>query len=149
MKKILLSALVALSAYSVWADEYNYLTVAYNNVEQSITLSTIQKITFQGGNCVVTTTEGDFSYPLSQMEKMRFTADPTAIERLPLQAEGLKCMDGNLTVGQKGLLRIYNASGSLIRVANVSKAGSVVNLNTLPKGVYIVRMGEKTIKVSK
>ena len=88
MKKILLSALVALSAQSIWADEYNYLTVAYNSVEQSIALGTVKKITFQGGNCVVSTTEGEFSYPLSQMEKMRFTADPTAIERLPLQAEG-------------------------------------------------------------
>lgn len=149
MKKILLSALVALSAHSIWADEYNYLTVAYNNVEQSITLSTVQKITFQNGNCVVSTTEGDFSYPLSQMEKMKFTADPTAIERLPLQTEGLKCADGILTVGQKGLLHIYNANGALIRMANVAQAGSVVNLKSLPKGVYIVRMGETTIKISK
>ncbi len=149
MKKILLSALVALSAQSIWADEYNYLTVAYNSVEQSIALGTVKKITFQGGNCVVSTTEGEFSYPLSQMEKMRFTADPTAIERLPLQAEGLKCMGNSLTVGQKGLLHIYNTSGALVRVANVAQAGSVINLGILPKGVYIVRMGDKTIKVSR
>lgn len=149
MKKILLSALVALSAQSIWADEYNYLTVAYNSVEQSIALGTVKKITFQGGNCVVSTTEGEFSYPLSQMEKMRFTADPTAIERLPLQAEGLKCMGTALTVGQKGLLHIYNTSGALVRVANVAQAGSVINLGILPKGVYIVRMGDKTIKVSR
>lgn len=149
MKKILLSALVALSAQTAWADEYNYLTVAYNSVEQSIALSTIQKITFESGNCVVSTSDGAYSYPLSQMEKMKFTADPTAIERLPLQAEGLKCMGCSLTVGQKGLLHIYNTNGALVRVANVAQAGSVVNLSTLPKGVYIVRMGDKTIKVSR
>ncbi len=147
MKKILLSALVALSSQSIWADEYNYLTVAYNSVEQSISLSTVQKITFQNGNCVVSTTDGQFTYPLSQMEKMRFTVDPTAIERMPQQAEGMKCMNGRLTVGQKGLLHVYNASGALVRVANVANAGATVDLRSLPSGIYFVSMGGKTIKV--
>jgi len=149
MKKILILALVAMSAHTLWADDYNYLTVAYNSVEQSITLSTVQKITFEDSNCVVTTTEGNYSFPLSQMEKMTFTADPTAIEALPLQSENMKCLNGQLTLGQTGLLRIYNASGALIRVAQVSQKGTTVSLASLPSGLYIVTLGGQTIKVKK
>ena len=148
MKKLFLSALVALSAHTVWADDYNYLTVAYNSVEQSIALGTVQKITFENGNCVVSTTDGQFTYPLSQMEKMRFTADPTAIKSLPSASKSLAFANGLLTLGRPGTLRIYNAGGSLIRLAEVDKNGTA-DLRSLPKGLYIISLGDETIKIKK
>ncbi|MCR5433080.1 MAG: T9SS type A sorting domain-containing protein [Bacteroidaceae bacterium] len=148
MKKLFLSALVALSAHTVWADDYNYLTVAYNSVEQSIALGTVQKITFENGNCVVSTTDGQFTYPLSQMEKMRFTADPTAIKSLPSTSKSLAFANGLLTLGRPGTLRIYNAGGSLIRLAEVDKNGTA-DLRSLPKGLYIISLGDETIKIKK
>jgi hypothetical protein len=148
MKKLFLSALVALSAHTVWADEYNYLTVAYNSVEQSIALGTVQKITFENGNCVVSTTDGKFTYPLSQMEKMKFTVDPTAIKSLPEASKSLAFANGLLTLGRQGTLRIYNAGGALVRLAEVKKNGTA-DLRSLPKGLYIISLGEETIKIKK
>ena len=148
MKKIILSGLVALFAHSAWADDYNYLTVAYNSVEQSIALGTVQKITFEDGNCVVSTTDGKFTYPLSQMEKMKFTVDPTAIKLLPEASKNVSFANGLLTLGRQGTLRIYNSGGALVRLAEVKKNGTA-DLRSLPQGLYIITLGDETIKIKK
>ena len=149
MKKVLFSlVLMAAGTLQIQAQDYNYLTVAYNSVEQSISLGTVKKITFADGNCVVNTTEGDFSYPLSQMEKMTFTKDPTAIKSLPGSSKNLTFKKGLLNVKGNGTLSIYNASGALIRMAEVKKNGTA-DLRSLPSGLYIISLGEETIKIKK
>ena len=56
MKRIMIMAVAALLGVApVAADEYNYLTVTSTGSEQSISLPTVQKITFAGSNAVVTT----------------------------------------------------------------------------------------------
>ena len=130
------------------ADDLNYLTVAYNKVEKSITLSTVQKITFNSTEVLVTTTEGVVTFPLSEMEKMTFTAEPTAIEKLPEVSDNLRFENGRLQTGT-GILRVYNTGGALIQIANVKEEHGSVNLEGLPKGLYIVSQGKETIKIKK
>ena len=148
-KAFILAAAALLGATPVAADNYNYLTVKCTGAEQSISLPTIQKITFGHGNAVVTTTDKQtFTYPLAELQKMSFTATATAIEALPTQEKDLAYRDGTLTVSGNGMLHIYNASGALVQMAKVEK-GARISLDTLPRGVYIVNMGQQTIKVSK
>lgn len=45
-----------------------------------------------------------------------------------------------------GILHIYNEVGALVQMAHVQD-GANINLNSLPKGIYVVNMGQKTIKV--
>ena len=81
---------------------------------------------------------------------MTFTTvdDPTAIEALPEQAENVVYKNGTLSVKGSGLLRVYTTSGALVSIAQVAE-GANISLNGLPAGVYVVRMGDKTIKVKK
>ena len=58
MKKILFIAAALFCVAPLAADEYNYLTVTCTNAEQSISLPTVQKITFAEGNAVVTSSDG-------------------------------------------------------------------------------------------
>ena len=147
MKKLLV-AILLMASTTMWADKYNFLTVSSTG-ENYISLPTIQKITFSDGNCVVTTTNGDYTYPLSEIKKMYFSVDdPTAIEALPQEAENLKYKNGKLKVEGDGMLRIYNANGALVQLANVKK-GASINLSNLKPGMYIVNMGDKTIKLTK
>ena len=147
MKNLLLAILLMASA-TMWADKYNFLTVSSTG-EDYISLPTIQKITFVNGNCVVTTTSGDYTYPLSEIKKMYFSVDdPTAIEALPQEAENLQYQNGVLKVDGDGMLRIYSANGALVQLANVKK-GANINLSNLKSGLYIVNMGDKTIKLTK
>jgi len=148
MKKHVLAAILMMACTTMWADKYNFLTVSATG-EEYISLPTIQKITFADGNCVVTTTSGDYTYPLSEIKKMYFSVDdPTAIETLPQQAENLQYKDGKLKVDGDGMLRIYSSNGALVQLANVKK-GANINLSNLKSGLYIVNMGDKTIKLTK
>ncbi len=147
--KIILACALAAATFQATADDYNYLTVTTSSAEQSITLSTVRKITFDTTQALVTTDEGVVTFPLSELQKMAFTTDATAISQLPEQAGGLRFENGQLTVGKAGLLRVYNASGSLMRIASVTAKGGKVDLSQLPAGLYIVSQGKESIKVIK
>lgn len=148
--KILLAAMLLMASANMMAQEnqYQYLTISYNDSEHNISLPLVQRISFENGYVVVTTTEGKHYYPLSVMSKISFTESATAIEALPEQAKGLTYKNGTLSIKGDGLLRIYNAAGALVNIANV-KEGANVTLENLPAGVYIVRMNDKTIKVKR
>ena len=148
MKKYVLMAIMMMACTTMWADKYNFLTVSATG-DEYISLPTIQKITFSDGNCIVTTTAGEYTYPLSEIKKMYFSVDdPDAIKTLPQEAENMQYKDGKLKVNGDGMLRIYNANGALVQMANVKK-GANIDLSNLKSGLYIVNMGNKTIKLTK
>ena len=146
--KTLLAALLLMVGTSIMADNFQYLTLTYGNSEQYVSLPIVQKISFEDDNVVVTTTEGVHRYPISLLDKITFTESATAIKALPEQLENLTYKDGTLSIKGDGLLRVYGTNGALVSVANV-KEGANISLERLPAGVYIVRMGDKTIKVRK
>lgn len=146
----LLAALLLLVSTSMMADNVNCLTISYSSSEEDIYLPIVQRISFEEGYAVITTTDCKYSYPLSVLDKITFSEkeDATAIKALPEQTEDLTFKDGRLSIKGNGLLRIFNTAGALVCIANV-KEGANVSLGNLPSGVYIVRMGDKTIKVRK
>ena len=148
--KNILAALLLMVSTSMVADNYNYLTISYSSSEEDIPLPTVQRISFEDGKVVVITSEGNMTFPISLINKLTFTEkeQATAIETLPEQAKDLNYKDGTLSIKGDGLLCIYNSAGALVNIANV-KEGANVSLGSLPAGVYIVRMGDKTIKVRK
>ena len=146
--KIFFAALLLMVGTSIMADNFQYLTLTYGNSEHNISLPIVQKISFEEDYLVVTTTEGTHRYPLTLLDKITFTESATAIEALPEQLENLTYKDGTLSIKGDGLLRVYGTNGALVSVANV-KEGANISLERLPAGVYIVRMGDKTIKVRK
>lgn len=144
--KNILTALLLMISMSLMAD--SYLTITYNGTNQNISLPTVKRISFQDNYVKVTTDDGVHSYPISVVERISFTDSPDAIKALPEQAENLTYKNGTLAVKGDGFLRIFSTNGSLISIANV-KEGANVSLDNLPAGVYIVNMGDKTIKVRK
>lgn len=144
--KSILAALLLMVSTSMMADKY--LTITSNGTNQSIPLPLVQRITFEEGYVVVSTSQGTHSYPISILDKMTFTETGDAINALPEEAENLTYKDGTLAIKGDGMLRVYNTSGALVSIANV-KEGANVSLDGLPSGVYIVRMGNKVIKVRK
>ena len=79
MKKLIIMAMLAIGT-TAFADDYKYLTMGYNSVEKSIELSTIQKITFENGQVVVATSNGNETFQLSEMEKMFFSSVATSVK---------------------------------------------------------------------
>lgn len=148
MKRILLSSCLALAAMLASAQDYQYLTAAYNSVEQSFALSAVQKITFESDNVVITTSQGTTRLPVSQMQQMYFSATAAALNSLPTQTEGLRVEGGTLTATGQGLLRVYAGSGRLTHVAPV-EGETRISLSGLSQGVYVVSLGRQSIKFVK
>lgn len=142
--------MLLMATTSMMADNSKFLTISLSDSERDISLPIVQKITFENGYVVVTTTEGTHSYPITLLDKITFTEkdEADAIEALPEQAEDLTFKDGTLAIKGDGMLRVFNTSGALVSIANI-KEGANISLEGLPTGVYIVRMGNKTIKVRK
>ncbi len=143
---LLLMAVVSLTARA--DDGYGYLTAVYNGTEESYELATVQKITFEEGYVVITTSRGETRLPQSEMEKMYFSIVATAVDQLPGQSPRLRMEGGLLRASGEGLLHIYNAAGQLLRMASVEGEMNI-SLATLPKGVYVANMGDETIKIVK
>jgi len=146
--RTLLAALLLMVGTGMMADNFQYLTVTSNGNENYISLPIVQRISFEGDYLVVSTTEETHRFPISLVDKITFTESATAIEALPEHLENLTYKDGTLAVKGEGLLRVYGTNGALVSIANV-KEGANISLDNLPAGVYIVRMGDKTIKVRK
>jgi hypothetical protein len=122
MKKLLIMALLAVGTMA-HAEDYKYLTLGYNSVEASVELATLQKITFENGNVVVTTSNGTQTFPLAQMEKMYFSANATGIQQL----------QSDQTINDQTAARQYfDLSGRRI--------------STPQKGIYIVNGRKVVIK---
>ncbi len=120
MKKMFFLAMLA-ACQTVAADDYKYLTVGYNSVEQSITLESIQKITFENSQMVVATSNGNVTFAQSQLEKMYFSATATAIKEVETETSNSQQAE------------LYDLSGRK------------VSQNRLQKGIYIIN-GKKVVK---
>ena len=67
---------------------------------------------------------------------------------MPRLSALLRFENGRLQTGN-GILRVYNAGGALIHIANVTEKKGSVDFSTLPAGLYIVSQGKETIKIKK
>jgi len=76
--------------------------------------------------------------------KQELAAAQTAIASDPEQL----CMQGsNIIAKGKGFLYIYNTSGQLVRQHLLSDTNQKYNLSDLPRATYIIKVGEKVLKV--
>lgn len=147
-KHLAFLALTTVLSIPLQADDLQYLTAACNSREKSIGLATVQKITFENGNVVVSTTGGPITFPIAEMKKLAFTSTATAIGDLKSQSKTLAYVDGALYVQGSGVLRVYSMTGNLQRLADI-RGGAIVSLNNLPKGIYVIQLGNETIKIQK
>ncbi len=145
MKKYITAILFASLCLTSQADDNKYLTATMNGNEQSIELATIQKITFADGQVVIATSEGTIQLPISEMQKFSFTATATAINNLGTQSKNILVTNGVIRVNGKGLLRIFNSEGRLVSLNNVQGSTSI-STSALPHGLYIIQLGEETVK---
>lgn len=131
MKKLLLIILVTFMALPSFSQ--NLLIRDKDGNEQSLSLDNLRKLTFQDGNLVATLYDGSAtSYILSSIGKILFS-DNTAVKGI--------ATDGALSV------TVYDLSGRII--VNDSSSSPQSLLEDLPKGVYLLRTGGKTVKFVK
>lgn len=137
-KAFLMSMILLMSGSFVRADDYGYLIVQRNDESATKTateVSILQKISFEGANMVLTTTDGAKTlYELAGLDEMYFST-----------ISGIKSANSEIQTEVK----IYGADGVLIKDFTGGETDVQTSISTLPKGVYIVKAKGFTKKMIK
>lgn len=110
-------------------------------------------VTYADNQLVITTTKTSVQYPLYLLQKIDFElADATSIEQVKPDAK-FRFTDGTLYIsgGDPGSqVYIYNMRGMTEGQYRIDDAGNaVISLQSLSKGLYIVKTNHFTFKFTK
>ena len=121
------------------AQTYSYLTLRKaSGEEQSLAIEGL-KITFSDGNLVAANREKTTIVPLSEMGRLYFSATPTSIASASRELESPSARIVN------GRLQVEAPAGTLVAVYGMD--GRRMPLEGLQRGIYVVKVGSKTLKV--
>ena len=152
MKKILLTWMMLASAFALQAED-NHLYIQPNAGENlSWSVPSLQKMTFQNGNLVLTMKNGTSSYtPIMSIERI-YIGTPSEIQGIEeVDNAPLYSWDGETLIlnAQSGAqVRVYNVAGAVVKQERLT--GNSINLRGLAKGLYVVNVDGhifKTIKI--
>ena len=148
MKRILVTFAVAvlamLAPLAASADGVaKYLTVTMaDGAEVSYSLESF-RITYDAGE--------KFTLPTASLTNMFFSETPTAISAPKVNTAVIVDNEGAVSVNlvQSAVLRVYSVGGALLYSVKMSAGENKADLSSLAKGVYIVTVGGKSVKLEK
>ena len=135
MKTKLPLLLLLLTVFSVARAQESKIIVWLNDGNKSEVLFTdMPEFSYLDGNVVLKGTSTELAWPIENVQKMTFEVsepDPDGIQTVQV---------GQLDLANGGA--VYDLSGKLIKTR-------VKSLSELPKGTYVVKDGNVTVKVVK
>ena len=149
MKLRLLLFLSLMAVLPAFADDANLVIKQKGGSETILLLSTNPVITFQDEYMVVTSDVSSFMIPIDMIESYGAANDVTAIHHITQEHSEYK--DGSVVFSglyHDSNVSIYKADGTLISSQKADNSGhAVVSVSNLPKGVYIVRTPNSSMKI--
>ena len=112
----------------------NIPVVSTDSLTQSLELDNLRKIAFKDGNIVTTYSDGSSkSQKLSENDKLQFTTDRP---------------DDGVT-DESDTYTIYDLSGRPVKTHTNRSCDEPFDLNDLSTGIYLLKTGNRTIKIVK
>lgn len=93
-------------------------------------------VTYTDEGIHLVTTKVEVDYPMANLEKFTFSDDPNGINEIR-------------TAGATSDIRIYALNGKLLKTVRQQEGAATFSTDELPQGVYIIKNGETTYKVTK
>lgn len=131
--RLILMSCFALVTTGAWAADAKIIVWLNDGNKTEVLFSQMPEFTYQDGNVSIQGSSTTLSWPLANLEKFTFEnvgSTPTDIKDIKTAAK--------LDIS-KGCA-VYDLNGRLLRE-------QINSLSELPKGVYIVKDGDVTIKV--
>lgn len=141
MKKILLSIGILLCSAAAFAQGTALKLTLTDGTSDTYLLNEKPAITFSGSDMLIATPEISSTYPRADVQSMIFTDSPdSGIEQTG--NDTLYIYTNNTFTCEGHQITVYTLSGAVeaIGFGSVSLAG-------LPKGIYIINVNNKSIKV--
>lgn len=136
---------------SLNADDFHYLTVkSSDGNEQSLPLAGL-KIVFKNGNMTALSSEGTVTFSLASLSEMFLANNPTSIMENTNAIPGLSYKDGILYISHLSgqTLNILGAGSILVQEKTINNDYESISLLNLPKGIYMVKVNNKVLKVAR
>lgn len=130
------------------SDDVQYITIKTPTQTVTVALADHPVITYANDQLVITTEEKQVEVPVAEIMDYNFTEEPSAIRNIeltPQYKQGLVVFD-RLKAGT--VVRLYNAKGEQLRTISAQPDGTaVVDMQGLPKGVYLISADKLSIKI--
>ena len=152
MKKIL-SILAILFSLPMYAD--HHLVIETNNSKKhSYSLEDNPVISFNNDILVIKTDKIELSYPISDIAKYYFTKEDTGISSVNGGANNIHFNYTNTDflliegIASEDNVNVYEINGRTCHVDIVRNSNSItIELKTLPKGIYLVKVNNHSFKL--
>ena len=133
MRRLLILFLIAVLAVPAFGQ--NASATGKDSLTQNLDLDNLRKIAFKDGNVVTTYSDGSIrSLKLSETDKLQFTTPDK--------------QDEDITVDE-GTYTIYDLSGRPVKTHTDISCDQPFDLNDLGSGIYLLKTGNRTIKIVK
>lgn len=159
MKKrnIVLSLLFSGCALTSFAAEGDDLLVLYlDGTSHSAKMETVEKITLADHTLTLVATDGsEESKPIAQVDKILFGKNATGISTAKAAEDGdVIVRSTGYSFTAEGLrdgvtLTVYASDGKVVARSVAKDGKATVNASRLANGVYIVKAGNKSLKIVK
>lgn len=150
MKKIALSLLIALSCISAKATDDKSLFVSFNDGSKiEFALSTLPEVTFGNDKMTVKSTATTVSYELWKVSTFTY-GTTTGIKQVETNNKFAFEGDRIIVDGTNNKISTFALDGKAIKLSPTTAEGkTIINLNALTNGVYIIKINNKSIKVAR
>lgn len=150
MKKIALSLLIALSCISAKATDGKSLFVSFNDGSKiEFALSTLPEVTFGNDKMTVKSTATTVSYELWKVSTFTY-GTTTGIKQVETNNKLAFEGDRIIVDGTNNKISTFALDGKAIKISPTTAEGkTIINLNALTHGVYIIKINNKSIKVAR
>lgn len=154
-QRLLLITLLTAFSIGMYAEQVETLIVKLKDgSETAFFLKDKPQVTFEGTDLKVTSQSGDTTFPLADV--LRFTyalKDTSGINETFDRKSSVSFEDGVLVISEikaGNTVSIYSLDGKLLNQLTPQHTGTYrLNLSELPSGLYLVKAGNITYKITK
>lgn len=149
MKRLLSLILVGLTAISIQADNKSLFITFNDNTRVEFALSTTPEVTVGDDKLTVASTATTASYDLWTVTSFTYGAS-TGISNTAQDNNILLQGDQLIVDGTNNRIGVFSIDGRQTQL-NATTTGSktLVNLNALPHGTYIIKVNSQSIKITR
>ena len=150
MKKIALSLMVALSCLTAKATDGKSLFVSFNDGSKiEFALSTLPEVTFGDDQMTVKTTATTASYELWKVSTFTY-GTTTGIKQVETNNKFALEGDRIIVDGTKNQVSAFALDGKKVSLSPIVTGDkTIINLDGLNQGVYIIKINNKSIKIAR
>lgn len=150
MKRILLFLFVLVATFAAKAaDDKSLFIKFYDGSKMEFVMSANPEISMANDVMTITSNGTTSTYDLWKVSEFTF-GESTGIHNLVVDKD-VKFSGNQIVVPEGGArVRIFSVDGKDVSIVPINVSGhSIIDLNSLTKGVYIVNVNGKSVKVSK